>query len=146
METKAIIIFFVYRTSPSVSGNCRSLAIDVSSVSYYFFFAFTADQNNYSTCPVRMDLVQENIMADDSKLREKSLDKLDCSEQEAENTNESSSEDSWQGTYQTRCDDSEIFQGTNVNISLDVYASPLKYVASTKSSSSRHSQTPFSSR
>lgn len=62
-----------------------------------------------------MDLVEENTMADDRELGQKSLEKLDCSEQEAENTNESSPDDSWQFTYQSRCDDSEIFQGTNVN-------------------------------
>lgn len=62
-----------------------------------------------------MDLIQENTMADDREFRQKSLEKLECSEQEAENTNESSSEYSWQCTHQSRCDDSEIFQGTNVN-------------------------------
>lgn len=124
METKAIIIaLFIghLRQSPEIVGHCRLTSRPSRTSFFWVFFAFTADQNNSSSCPVRMDLVQENMMADDSKLREKSLDKLDCSEQEAENTNESSSEDSWQGTYQTRCDDSEIFQGTNVNISLDAW-------------------------
>ena len=37
---------FVYRTSPSVSDNCRSLPIGVTC---YFFFSFTADQNNHSS-------------------------------------------------------------------------------------------------
>lgn len=105
---------FVYRISPSVSDNCRSLPMGVTC---YFFFSFTADQNNHSrfSCPGLMDLVQENTMADDCEFRQKSLEKLDCSEQEAENTNESSPEDSWQCTHQSRCDDSEIFQGTNIN-------------------------------
>ena len=62
-----------------------------------------------------MDLVQENTMADDRELLQKSLEKLDFSEQEAETTNESSPDDSWQCTHQSRCDDSEIFQGTNIN-------------------------------
>lgn len=57
-------------------------------------------------------------MADDYKIRDKSLEKLNSSVQEAENTIESSSEDSWKCTHQSRCDDSEIFQGTNVNFQL----------------------------